>query len=162
MPTAATRSAREIAALARNSPGEQSAIRTKRLRVSQSGRWLRGCVSGTAVDGRGSINRATRNVCVVKLDNLSWPIRGPNVDWTIGSTKRRRVDLRTENACKRACLEAFVADRRLLEPACPPEVAGSSPVAPASRSACILARPGRGGESPSPSPRQSRPSRQAR
>jgi hypothetical protein len=37
---------------------------------------------------------------VFSYDNISWPTRGPNVDWTIGSTMRGRVAAGHKSACK--------------------------------------------------------------
>jgi hypothetical protein len=49
---------------------------------------------------------------VVDEDRISWPTRGPNVGWTIGSTMRCRPASRAKKSCKCGCSEAFVAGRR--------------------------------------------------
>jgi SnoaL-like domain len=36
----------------------------------------------------------------VSEGKISWPTRGPNVDWTIGSTMRRRADWWIKKPCK--------------------------------------------------------------
>jgi hypothetical protein len=43
---------------------------------------------------------ALRGQQVVTADNISWPTRGPNVNWTIGSTMRPRADWRVKKPCK--------------------------------------------------------------
>ena len=42
-----------------------------------------------------------RQRCVVHEDKISWPTRGPNVGWTIGSTMRCRPDSRAEARASR-------------------------------------------------------------
>jgi hypothetical protein len=53
-----------------------------------------------------------RHRCVLHEDKISWPTRGPNVGWTIGSTMRRRPASRAEKPCKSGRSEELVAARR--------------------------------------------------
>jgi hypothetical protein len=45
----------------------------------------------------------------VFLDNISWPIRGPNVELTIGSTMRSGGRLNAKTPCKYGCSDPLVA-----------------------------------------------------
>src|SRR5262249_55168181 len=53
---------------------------------------------------------------VVHDDKISWPTRGPNVDWTLGSTMRSEAGAGAKSACKEARSEAWVAKRHCARP----------------------------------------------
>ena len=79
---------------------ETHADRNSACRVAASVKWSGGRLESPLREARGVADIPRPGRAVVYEGKISWPARGPNVDWTIGSTMRNGGEPRSTNTCK--------------------------------------------------------------